>query len=108
MNDERSTNDIRMIAQEVVVQQERLCAARREGLEKMLEALATTVGHNAEAIAKLTTTVATTAVTLTPLAAKVQAHGSAIEKLKGRPAVWAAIGAALPTLLGVLLWWFSK
>jgi hypothetical protein len=107
-NDPKSTNDVRLIAQDVARQQAQVCDVKRENLEQQLQALAETVKANAEAIASLTTTTTLVSATVTPLAVQVRNHGSSIEKLKGRPAVWAAIGAALPTLLGVLLWWFSK
>lgn len=108
MNTDKSTNDIRMIATEVVRQQASVCDVRRESLEEKIAALADTVKRNAEAIASLTLSAATLTATITSLPGMVRANESAIEKLKGRPAVWAAIGAALPTLLGVLLWWFGR
>ena len=109
MNDDgKSTNEIRMIAADVVHQQTAVCEARRDNLDDKLKELAETVKANAVAIAALTTSVATMSATVTPLCATVKEHNGDIEELKGRPAIWAAIGAAIPTLLGVLLWWFSK
>jgi len=104
----KSTNDIRMIALDVTRQQAEVCQARRDNIDKQLSALTETVKSNATAISALTTTVATLSATVGPLGSTIKEHEGEIERLKGRPAVWAALGAALPTLLGVLLWWFSK
>jgi len=108
MSDLKSTNDIRLIAQEVVHQQSEVCQARRENIMQQLESMAEMSKANMENISILTTTVATLSATVQPVVLTAKENASTIERLKGRPAVWAAIGAALPTLLGVLLWWFSK
>lgn len=104
----KSTNDIRMIAQEVAHQQEEVCEARRDNLNEKLVDLTDTVRSNAKAISDLTNTVTVLATTIKTLPEDVKANQTAISRLQGRPATWAAIGAALPTLLGVLLWWFSR
>jgi len=113
--DPKSTNDIRLIAQDVVAQQERVCQVKQGGFDKILNSLAETVQANSKAISDLTRTVAVLAKTVEPLPkaieaneTEIKANASEITRLNGRPAVWAALGAALPTLLGVLLWWFSK
>jgi hypothetical protein len=108
MNDPKSTNDIRLIAQDVTNQRGELCDARRENLQTQLEAVAETAKANTDNITSLTLAVTSLTATVTPVVTTVKENSSAIEKLKGRPAAWAAIGAATPTLLGVALWWFSK
>lgn len=108
MSDPKSTNDIRLIAQDVARQQAEVCAVRRENLGQQLEVLTETARTNTENISELTLALASLTATVTPVVSTVKEHIGAIEKLKGRPTVWAAIGAALPTLLGVLLWWFSR
>lgn len=105
---EKSTNEIRMIAEDVVSKHAEICEVKRDNLARQLADLTAQVKSNATTVASLLTTIATMSATVTPLCQTVKEHSGAIEKLNGRPAVWAAIGAALPTLLGVLLWWFSK
>lgn len=87
MTDPKSTNDIRMIASEVTHQQAEVCEAKRTNLESQL-------ASNAEAIAALTLTVNTLVTN--------------VAVLKGHPGAWAAIGAAVPVVLALALWWFSK
>ncbi len=115
MSDPKSTNDIRLIAQDVVHQQSEVCAARRDNLADKLASISTTVSANATAIGALTQAVAALTATTSAISetqdrhdAKIGVIKGSVAKLQGRPAAWAAIGAALPTLLGVLLWWFSK
>jgi hypothetical protein len=108
MNETKSTNDIRLIAVDVAEQQARVCDARRERIEDRQTALTDTVRSNAASITALTSTVASLAATVLPLPENVKTNTNEIARLKGRPAVWAAVGATLPVLLGVLLWWFSK
>jgi hypothetical protein len=115
MATEKSTTEIRMIAQDVVANQERVCRVTQSHLEATVSTLAETVQANSKAISDLTRTVAVLAETIKPLPKAIQDNEAGIKgnvaditRLKGRPAVWAALGAALPTLLGVLLWWFSK
>jgi hypothetical protein len=108
VNEEKSTDQIRMIAQSETRRQAEVCAARRDHLTEKLEELAEAVKENVRAIASLTLSTSTLSATVVPMVVTVKEHSSIIEKLKGRPAVWAAIVAALPTLLGVLLWWFSR
>ena len=122
MSEAKSTSEIRMIAEGAIHSQAALCDARRDNLELQLSALARAVGANAstvEANASAVATLTTNIATLTVLVqaqetarkaqeTEIRLHSAAIEKLKGPPAVWAALGAALPTLLGVLLWFFSR
>ena len=108
VNDPRSTNEIRLIAQDVTRQQAEVCGARRDALTQQMTTLFETVKSNAASVASLTVAVTSLVTTVTPLAVTARENAVAIAKLKGRPAAWAAIGAALPTLLGVLLWWFSR
>jgi hypothetical protein len=85
MSDPKSTNDIRLIAQGVAHQQAEVCEARRDNLTDKLAALTVTVNANAVAITTLTANIAILTA-----------------------AIWAAIGAGVPVLLAVLLWWLSK
>ena len=94
MIDPKSTNDVRMIALETTRQQSEVCAAKCENLEDKLRALERATASNAASITSLTTSVATMATN--------------VAILKGRPGVWAFIGGAIPGLLTVLLWWFSR
>ena len=105
---DKSTSEVRMISAEVVKGQARVCEVQRAAMDDRLDQLTETVKANATAIAALTTNMATMTATVTPMCATVKEHASAIEKLKGRPAVWAAIGASIPVLLTVLLWWLTN
>lgn len=103
MSDEKSTNDIRMIAQDVTHQQAQVCEARRDNLEDKLQTISDTVSANVTAIAALTQTVTT-------LAASVRSHDEDIKKL--RPAFWtfvgSAVGSAVPIVVGLLFWLMSR
>lgn len=90
----KSTSEIQMIATGVVGSQVKVCDAKRENTEDKIAANAAAVGANAAAIAENN-------VQIAALTTKVAV-------LKGHPGMWAAIGAGTPTLLAVLLWWFSK
>lgn len=119
MSDPKSTNDIRLIAQEAARQQAEVCQARRDNLADKLAALAETVGANATSIAALTQTVSSLAATVAPLPGSIKESNvevselkTNVTKLKGRPAVWALIGSAIgsgvPIALGLLLWWMNR
>jgi hypothetical protein len=119
MPDPKSTNDIRLIAQEAARQQAEVCEARRENLADKLSTLTETVSANATSIAALTQAIA--ALATTAQATAKTADGNEVDigelktnvtQLKGRPAIWALIGSAIgsgvPIALGLLLWWMNR
>lgn len=113
MNDPKSTNDIRMIAAEVVAQRDELCEVKRQGLDDRAREGIEMARENATSIAQLTTTVATLATTVTSIdrtakanTLNIDSNQSAIAKLKGRHtiivALAAALGAAAPIIVDIL------
>jgi hypothetical protein len=119
MSDIKSTDGIRLIAQDAIRQQEQVCQARRDNLADKLTTLAEAVSANATSIAALTQTVAVLATTVQATAKTADANETDIDvlktsvtKLKGRPAIWALIGSAIgsgvPIAVGLLLWWMSN
>ena len=98
MNDPKSTTEVRLIAQAVVEPQARLCESKRDNLEDKIAGNASVAASNVGAITALTQTVNTLVTN--------------VAVLKGRPGMWAAIGAvagaAVPAMREVALWWFSK
>ena len=98
MNGPKSTNDIRMIAVDVADRQAQVCAAQRKGLEDKIKSNSEAVSANAAAVTSLTVSMATQTTEFT----------SAIDVLKVKMGLWAAIGGSLPVIV-VLAWqWFTK
>ena len=98
MADITSTNQVRIIAQDVTHQQAEVCAAKRENLEDKLVALAVVGTTNAAAIASLTSAVAALTTSVT----------TSIAVLKVRLAISAAVGTSLPLVAFVVWEWFSN
>ncbi|NIV28174.1 MAG: hypothetical protein GWN58_01310, partial [Anaerolineae bacterium] len=76
-----------------------MCTVKQGALEQIVSTVAQTVQANSKAIADLTKNVAVLAQTVKPLPkgiedneGEIKANASEITRLKGRPAVWAAIG----------------
>jgi hypothetical protein len=63
---------------------------------------------NAASIAELTSALAVLVSTVTPLGADVSMNSADIKTLMRRPVWVTAIVAIIPSLLTVLLWWFSR
>ena len=115
MTEQYNSDDIRQIAREMTDQQGEVCDAKRANLIYRYESLASIVQANATAISALTSSIVELTTAIGPLAARMQISSNdmaelrkEITELKTRPAVAAAIAAAVPVLLGVLLWWFSR
>ena len=115
MNDEKSTNDVRMIAADVTRQQAEVCEVKRARIDDQLKALASTGEANARTVGSLSEAVARLTVTVTSLAGTVATHSTAIADHETRLAVLgvrlalsAAVGGSLPVIV-VLAWqWFSN
>ena len=71
MNDPKSTNDVRMIAQDVTRTQAEICEARRGRLDDRQAVLVAATAANARAVAALSEAVAALTVTVTQLASTV-------------------------------------
>ena len=71
MNDPKSTNDMRMIAQDVIGPQVKICEARRDRIDDKQVMLAAATAANARAVASLSEAVAALTVTVTQLASTV-------------------------------------
>ena len=103
MNDPKSTNDVRMIAQDVTRTQSEICDARRGRLDDKQVLLAAATASNARAVASLSEAVAALTVTVTQLASTVAAQAATnatqearLGKLETQQAVFAVkIGAAV-------------
>jgi hypothetical protein len=115
MNDPKSTNDVRLIAQDVTVQQSKICNERWARIDDRLKALAATGEANARTVGALSESVTALTVTVTQLATTVATHSTAIADhetklavLGVRLAISAAVGGSLPVIV-VLAWqWFSN
>ena len=110
MNEEKSTNDIRMIAADVTRQQAEVCEVKRARIDDQLKALtstgeanARTVGSLSEAVARLTVTVTSLAGTVATHSTSIAAHDTKLAVLGVRLALSAAVGGSLPVIV-VLAW----
>lgn len=117
--DAKTTNDVRMIAQDVARQQAEVCSARRDSLDDKLKTISDTVSANSTAIAALTQTVTTLAATVQANTKATDEHDRSIgvlkldvQKLKSQPALLAvvgsAIGSAVPIIVGLLFWLMNR
>jgi hypothetical protein len=87
-----------MIAVDVADRQAQTCAAQRKGLEDKIASNSTSVAANAIAVTNLTVAMAKQTTEFT----------SAIDVLKVKMGLWAAVGGSLPVIL-VLVWqWFEN
>ena len=93
MND-RTTDEVKMLAHEVVHQQSELCDAKRDYLRLKDTELERAVAANVSAIGVLMTAVATLTTN--------------VAVIKGRPGIYAFFGGMVPGLLAVILWWLSR
>ncbi len=115
MNDEKSTNDIRLIAQDVTRQQAEVCEVKRARIDDQLKALAATgeanartVGSLSEAVARLTVTVTSLAGTVATHSTSIATHDTKLAVQDVRLALSAAVGGSLP-VIAILAWqWFSN
>jgi len=76
MNDPKSTNDVRMIAQDVMIPQIKICEARRDRIDDRQASLASATAANARAVAALSEAVAALTVTVTQLASTVASQAA--------------------------------
>ena len=111
-NDPRSTNDVRLIAQDVTRQQAAVCAERRGRTGDKLAALTAATEANARVVATLSEAVATLTATVTQVAATVAAqsavnsaqeakladHETRLAVLGVRVTIAAIIGGSLPQI----------
>ena len=110
--DPRSTNEVRIIAQEAAREQNRVCAVERDRIEDKLLALAGATADNTKAIeelSKLTASLSATASSLVTTAAgqsetltahgtKIAGHDTKLAVLTVRVAIAAVIGGTLPDI----------
>ena len=93
MNDPKSTNDVRMIAQDVTRTQAEICEARRDRIDDKQVLLASATAANARAVASLSEAVSALTVTVTQLASTVATQAAT-------DATQAAINATQEARLG--------
>ena len=92
------TTRFRIIAREVVADQERVCAVQMKNIEDKLDGV----------IEDVATVKKDVGLIKTAFIKDINQIKTEVAVLKSRPAIWAAIGAATPVILGFLLWWLSK
>ena len=110
---EKSTNETRLIAQDVTRQQAQVCEARRDRLDDKLAALAIATADNTQALEELSKSVASLSATVTSLAAtvayqsstlasqgaKISDHDTRLAVMTIRVSVAAIIGGSLPAIV---------
>ena len=110
-NEPGDTTKMRLVAQDVIRTQAELCASKRENLIDKMITLTATVTANASAITALTASVTALLAVMSHVDSntdEIDTLKENVTRLKSRPALWNAVALAIPALIGVLLWWFSR
>ena len=113
LNDPKSTNDVRMIAQEATAAQSRVCDVQRGRLDDRLSMLSKATEENSKSVDEISRSVASLSATVTQLAAtvayqsttlaaqgaKISDHDTRLAVMTVRVSIAAVIGGSLPSIV---------